>query len=172
MTLSIGRSLRNAAAAILIAALPAATMAPALAQAPAMPGGAMPGMPTLGGEPFPLTQAFIEGWVESYPDVLEATEALEDQYDVPEGDDPAAGMVALAAYADAMAQLNGVVTPHGFANFQEWIDVMFAIMYSYAMLQAPPEARAMMAGMLPTTPENIALVEANAELIGNVVDNM
>ncbi len=172
MTLSIGRSLRNAAAAVMIAALPVATLAPAMAQTPAMPGGAMPGMPTLGGDPFPLTQALIEGWLESYPAVLEASESLEEEYDVPEGEDPAAGMVALAVYADAMGELNGVVTPYGFANFQEWIDVMFAIIYSYAMVQAPPEARAMMAGMFPTTPENIALVEANADLIAAVVDEM
>lgn len=172
MTLSIGRSLRNAAAAVLIAALPAATMAPVMAQAPAMPGGAMPGMPMMGEEPFPLTQAIIESWVESYPSVVEASEALEDEFDVPEGEDPAAGLAALGVYTEAMAQLNGVVTPYGFTDFQEWLNVMYAIIYSYAILQAPPEAMAMMAGMFPTTPENIALVEANAELIGAVVDGM
>ena len=172
MTNSISRSLRHLGAALLIAALPAAGLSPAMAQAPAVPAGAMPGMPTLGGEPYPLTQELIEAWVESYPSVVEASDALEEQFDVPAGEDPTAGMAALAMVTEAMDQLNGVVAPFGFDSFQQWLDVMYAVIYSYAILQAPPEAQAMMAGMVPTTPENIALVEANQDLVGNLVDNL
>ena len=173
MTISIGRSLRSVGAAILIAALPFGALTPAMAQVPAMPAGAMPGMPTLGGgEAYPLTQELIEAWVESYPTVVEASDAMEEQYNLPEGEDPAAAMAALAMVTGAMGQLNDVVGAFGFDSFQQWIDVMFAVIYSYAVLQAPPEAQAMMAGMFPTTPENLALVEANAELVGNLVDNL
>jgi len=166
MTTSILRSLRNLSAAILIAAAPIA-MAPAIAQAPP---GAVPGIPTFG-EPFDLTSALVLAWVESYPSLLAYGETLED-VDLPEGNDPMAAFAAYGTVLEYRAQLDSMVAQYGFTDFEQWTNVMFSVIFAYSILDAPADQQAMLMGMFQQTQENLDAVNANYDLVQNLVDNL
>lgn len=162
------RKLRMIASALLIATIPVSglAVAPAMAQQPAMPG--MPDM----GDPYPLTSELVLAWVESYPTIVELTESLSEQYEVPEGDDAMGAIAAMGAVEAVMGQLNGTVGDYGFESWEQWTQVMFSVLYSYSILQAPAEQRAMMQGIFNQPEENIAVVEANFDTVAELVDNL
>lgn len=164
------KKLRAVAAAILIGALPVGTLSVTGAVAQ-VPPGAMPGMPTMG-EPYPVTPEQVLAWVESYPALLILGQTLEDEFDVPAGEDPMAGFAALAAVTGAMAQLNAAVQDYGFADFEEWTNVMFAVVFAYSVLEAPAEQQAMLMGMFGVTEDNIAAVQVHQDAVRNLVDNL
>lgn len=161
------RTVRAAGLALAIAALSITglTTAPATAQ------DAMPGMPNMG-DPYPLTADLVIAWVESYPDVVALSESLEDEFDVPEGEDPMAGLAALGMATEAMNQLNGAVTPYGFTDFQQWTDVMFSVVFSYSILEAPAEQRDMLLGMFNQPQANLDAVEVHMDAVAALVDSL
>jgi hypothetical protein len=165
---------RRAGAAALIAALPltALTMSEAAAQAPAAPAG-VPGMPAMG-DAYPLTPDLVAAWVESYPAVYEASQQLADQYDVPAGDTPAAGLAAYATVAGALAQLNDIVGQYGFSDYGEWVNVMLSVITAYAIVSQdiPANAAAMMLATFGQTQDNLDAVTANLDAVANVVGNL
>jgi hypothetical protein len=154
------------AAFLAVAPIGAIWSAEVLAQAPAMPG-----MPTMG-EAYPLTSDLVVAFVNSYPAVLEASEALAQQYDVPAGEEPMAAMAAFAMVTGAVGQLNGIVAEHGFEDYGQWISVMFSVMFSYSILEAPADQQPMLLGMLGQTQENLDAVNANIDLVREFADNL
>lgn len=162
------RKLRMIGSALLIATIPVSglAVAPAMAQAPAMPG--MPDM----SEPYPLTSDLVLAWVESYPEIVALTESLSEQYEIPEGEDAMGAIAAMGAVEAVMDQLNGAVGDYGFESWEQWTEVMFAVVYSYSILQAPAEQRAMMLGIFNQPEENLAVVEANMQAVADLVENL
>ena len=81
-----------------------------------------------------LTEDMVKNLIASYPGVMEKADALQKKY----GDanastqDPSAALMALMVYGDAAAELNGVVTPFGFTDYMNWIQVLSAVATTYA----------------------------------------
>lgn len=160
---------RSGAAALLIFGSTASV--PAEAQIP--PGMTIPGMPDIPGmfTSIALTDELVVQFITAYPTVSPALETLGERYDVPEGDDPAAMMAALAMLGGVNADLNAIVTPFGFTDFQQYSQVMLSILgaYAFADPDLTAEQRTMMAQFMPPfmmpTDENVAIVAAHyAEL--------
>ena len=164
MTISISRSLRSLGAAVLIAAAPIA-LAPASAQAPA---GAIPGLPTMG-DVYDLTPELVLAWVESYPSLLAYGETLEG-VDVPEGDDPMAAFAAYGAVLEYKAELDANVAQYGFDSFEQWTNVMFSVIFAYAILDAPVDQQPALMGMFQQTQENLNAVSVHREAVQNLLD--
>ncbi len=164
----VQRLVRCAASAALIAAAPLGAFFPAEAMAQAPP---MPGIPTMG-EAYPLTSDLVVAFVNSYPAVMAASETLAQQYNVPEGEEPMAALAAFAMVTGALGELNAIVTEHGFEDYGQWVNVMFSVMFSYAVLEAPPEQQPMMLGMFGQTQENLDAVNANIDLVREFADNL
>jgi hypothetical protein len=164
----VKRIVRWTASAVLIAAAPMGALLPAeaAAQAPVMPG-----VPTMG-EAYPLTSDLVVAFVNSYPAVMAASETLAQQYNVPEGEEPMAAMAAFAMVTGAVAELNGIVGEYGFEDYGQWISVMFSVMFSYSILEAPPEQQPMLLGMFGQTQENVDAVNANIDLVREFADNL
>ena len=161
---------RWTASAAFLAAAPIGAFLPAeaMAQAPAMPG-----MPTMG-EAYPLTTELVAAWVESFPAVFALGQELGDEFDVPEGETPAAGLAAYATVAGALAQLNAAVAEFGFADYGEWLSVMLSVVTAFALVNEdiPAEAAAMMLATFGQTQENLDAVAANLDAVAEIVDNL
>ncbi len=164
---TVKRAVRALASGVVIAVLPIGGMA----VAPAVAQDAIPGMPDMG-DSYPLTPDLVIAWVESYPAVQELAESLSDEFDVPEGDDPMAGLAALGAAQGAMSRLNGVVGDYGFDDFSQWTNVMFSVVFSYSILEAPAEQRPMLIGMFNQTQENIDAVAEHQDAVGDLIDSL
>lgn len=161
------RAVRALASGVVIAVLPIGGMA----IAPAVAQDAIPGLPDMG-ESYPLTSDLVIGWVESYPAVQTLGETLSEDLEVPEGEDPVAGLAALATVTGAVDQLNAVVQGYGFEDFSQWTNVMFSVVFSYSILEAPAEQQPMLIGMFNQTPENLEAVSAHADAIGELLDSL
>ena len=161
---SVKRLLRGLGSALVIVILPVG----ALSVAPAAAQEAVPGIP----EAYPLTPELVAAWVESYRHVEEVGTAPDVQFGIAEGADPMAGLAALGVATEAMAQLNTAVAQYGFDDFQQWTNVMFSVVFAYAILDVPAEQRAMMLQMFQQTQENLDAVGANIDAVRNLVENL
>lgn len=167
----VRRSLRWIGSAIVLAAAPLAAFS-ATEAAAQVPGMAMPGMPDMTGAAYPLTSELVANWAQSYPAILAASEAIGEQNNVPKGDDPVAALMAYAAVTGAMGQLNSLVAEHGFTDYGQWLGVTLSVIFSYAILEAPAEQKAMLLGMFGQTQENLDAVAANIDAVRTVTDNL
>jgi hypothetical protein len=86
---------------------------------------------------YPLTTELVGNFVASFDEVLSKTDDLSAQYGVPEGDvsNPMEAFGAYMAHQGAMAELNGIVTSHGFSGFPEWIQVASSVAVAYAFVR-------------------------------------
>ncbi|MCC6735265.1 MAG: hypothetical protein IT534_03935 [Bauldia sp.] len=156
-----------AAAAAIAVAGPVATM-PAVAQIP--PGMAIPGLPGMLA-PIELTDQLVVQFIAGYPTIAPALETVGERYNVPEGNDAAAAMAAMAMLGQATAELNAIVTPFGFTDFTQYSSVMTAVLsaFAFASPDLTAQERAMMLQFMPPfmvpTDANVAVVAAHyAEL--------
>lgn len=164
---------RNGVAALALGAFGATLSVPTQAQIP--PGmGAIPGMGMF--TTIELTDELVVNFIAAYPTVTPALDTIGDRYNVPEGNDPAAAMAALAMLGAATAEMNGLVTPFGFADFSQYSAVLSTILSAYAFADPTLTAqdRAMMAQFLPPimmpTDANVAIVAAHYADLKAVVD--
>ncbi len=166
---ALRRVVRTVGTVVLIAAAPMGvfSISQATAQIPGLPAG----MPTLGGEPYPLTSDLVLAWAQSYPSVIELTDQLDAQYNVGGADDPMAAMAGLGAVAAAMSQLNAAVATYGFTDITQWTNVMLAVTFSYAIVSAPTDQQAMLMGMFAQPQSNLDAVSANLDAVAAVIDN-
>jgi hypothetical protein len=87
---------------------------------------------------YPLTAEIVENFIASFPEIMARSEALNEQYDVEEGDpaNPIEAFGAYMSYQGAMAELNGIVTAYGFTGFSDWIQAASSIAFARAFAQA------------------------------------
>jgi len=80
-----------------------------------------------------LTEQQVTGFIASYPEIVALSEEFEGN-NAGSGDDLAASFGALMKHQDAVGRLNATVSAHGFANYNEWIQVVgtIAMAYTYA----------------------------------------
>ena len=168
----VRRAVRWIGSAIVLAAVPMAAFSATEAAAQAPPA-AIPGMPNMG-EAYPLTPELVAAWVESFPAVYTLSQNLAEEFNVPEGETPAAGLAAYATVTGAMGQMTGAVSEYGFTDYGQWINVMFSVLTAYALASEdiPPEAAAMMLATFGQTRENIDAVAANLDAVAALVDDL
>src|SRR5690606_19339110 len=139
---------RSAAAAVVIALGGAAATVPAVAQIP--PGMTVPGLPGMMA-PVELTDQLVLAFIAGYPTIQPALEAIGERFDAPTGDDAAAAMAALAMLGAATNELNAVVTPFGFTDFNHYTSVQMAILsaFAFAARDLTAQEKAMMLQFMP-----------------------
>lgn len=159
---------QGAAVAIAIACGGVAATMPAVAQIP--PGITVPGMPGMMTQ-LELTDELVLGFIAGYPTIQPALETIGERYNVPEGGDAAAAMAAMAMLGQATNELNGIVTPFGFTDFNHYASVMISVMsaFAFASPDLTAQERAMMLQFMPPfmvpSDANVAVVAAHyAEL--------
>lgn len=169
MTLRIDAWVRKSGLALMLAAAPVGLIAtPVLAQIPGMPG-----MPT---EPVVLTDIMIDNFIATYPAFMEAAGTLEQRYNLPAGADPATAFAALGAYGEAMADLNGIATANGFANYGDWLTTFMSVAaaFAFASPDMTAEQRTMMRAYMPPamvpSDENIAAVAARFDELQAIIE--
>jgi hypothetical protein len=171
---TLASAVRNGVAAL---ALLGAAALPAHAQLPNM---AIPGMPGIPGmemfTPIALTDDLVLNFIAGYATITPALEAVSERYNVPAGDDPAAAMAALGALNQAMAEMDGIVTPFGFTGFSQYSQVMIAVMGAQAFADPTltEQERTMMRQFMPPfmlpTDENVAVVAPHFAEIQTLID--
>ena len=85
----------------------------------------------------PLTPQLVEGFIASYPELHQLGEQLEQKYGKVDADpeDPSSFVSGFAQYADARAQMEGVVQRHGISSLQEWVQVAYSVMLAYSFAE-------------------------------------
>lgn len=78
-----------------------------------------------------LTEQQVVGFIASYPEIVALSEEYEGTEAPAEGD-LTASLGALMTYQNAMGRLNATVAAHGFADYNEWMQVVSAIAVAYA----------------------------------------
>jgi hypothetical protein len=115
----------------------ARTVAVALAVGMAAPALAVAQSPTSDAAPMPdqvtLTPDMVQRFIDSWPDF----KALGDKLATDRGVDPSAGtptaaFSSWAKEADAKAEIDAVVTKHGFASLQDWIGAADSVMIAFS----------------------------------------
>jgi len=124
--------LRGALAATALICLAAGAAAQMPGQTPGMPPPGMPG--PIPGQPQTvlLTDAMVEGFIQSYPVIEAEVDALEQQYDLPDDGSPMSAMQGLAAYQEVSGRLNAVVSPYGFDSYGHWVTSAMSIAMAHA----------------------------------------
>jgi hypothetical protein len=82
----------------------------------------------------PLTPEIVENFIASYPEVRAKAAELRSQYEVPDGNDATAWQ-AWGAVGAAKSQLDAAVQPHGFADFNDWLQTFSTIARAYAFVR-------------------------------------
>ena len=95
--------------------------------------------------PVPLTADAVQTFITSYPAVKAATGKLSKKYGVKADKSSAANAWgAWMTATEAWAELNGIVTPYGYSDFQTWLQTTISVATAYAFAK---EGGAMDAGM-------------------------
>jgi hypothetical protein len=81
-----------------------------------------------------LTPELVEGFIASYPELITLREQLKQKYGQVDADpeDPSSFVTAYAQYADARAQMEGIIQSHGIASIQDWVQVAYSVMLAYS----------------------------------------
>jgi len=81
-----------------------------------------------------LTPELVEGFIASYPQLQALGDQLEQKYGKVEADpeDPSSFVTGFFQYADARAQMEGIVQSHGIASIQDWVQVAYSVMLAYS----------------------------------------
>jgi hypothetical protein len=102
-----------------------------------------------------LTAASIEGLIKSYPVVKTSAEALAKKNKVHiDTSSPAARWQSLGAAIGVMSEMNGVVSPYGFRNFQDWLDVTISVATAYAFAKEGDKMDAQLAAAIKEIKKN------------------
>lgn len=159
---------KGAAVAVALVLGGAAATMPAIAQIP--PGMAIPGMPGMLTQA-ELTDEIVLNFIAGYPTIQPALDTMGERFNVPEGNDAAAAMAAMAMMGAATNELNGIVAPFGFTDFNHYVSVMSSILSAMAFARPDMTAqeKAMMLQFMPPimvpSDANVAVVAAHyAEL--------
>ncbi|MCW5713252.1 MAG: hypothetical protein KIT43_01875 [Bauldia sp.] len=164
---------KGAAVAVAIAFGGAAATMPAVAQIP--PGMTIPGMPGMMTQA-ELTEELVVNFIAGYPTIQPALEAAGERYNVPEGNDAAAAMAAMAMLGAATNELNGIVTPFGFTDFNHYVSVMTSILSALAFAgpDLTAQEKAMMLQFMPPfmvpSDANVAVVAAHYTELETLLD--
>lgn len=95
--------------------------------APLPAAAQVPGM-----TPVALSSDMVGNFIESFPKLKEAAEALSRKHDVRGGgDDPVANFGAFLAYRGAIGELDAATRSHGFSGFMDWLQVMSSVATAY-----------------------------------------
>lgn len=153
MILSLIRLARRAAVALAMAFIPVAAtgiigIAPAQAQAS-----------------YPLNSGIVENFIASFPAILAKADELEEQYDVDEGDasNPMEAFGAYMAHQGAMAELNAIVTSHGFAGFADWLQAASSIAIAHAFAREGGQMDVQMAAAIEQIENNPNMTDQQKE---------
>ncbi len=164
---------KSAVAALAICIGGAAVTGPAIAQMP--PGLAIPGLPGMLAQA-ELTDELVLNFIAGYPTIQPALEAVAARYNAPTGNDAAAAMAALAMMGAATNELNAVVTPFGFTDFNQYSSVQISILsaFAFAAPDLTPQEKAMMLQFMPPfmvpTDANVAVVAAHYADLDKLLD--
>ena len=81
-----------------------------------------------------LTPELVEGFIGSYPELITLRDQLKQKYGQVDADpeDPSSFVTAYAQYADARAQMEGIIQNHGIASIQDWVQVAYSVMLAYS----------------------------------------
>ena len=164
--------LKSGAVAIALAMGGTAAIMPAVAQIPGMTIPGMPGMMTQ----VELTDEMVVNFIASYPTVQPELETMGERYNVPEGGDAAAAMAAMAMLGQATNELNGLVTPFGFTDFNQYVSVMTSVLsaLAFAAPDMTAQERAMMLQFMPPfmvpSDANVAVVAAHYTELEKLLD--
>lgn len=84
-----------------------------------------------------LTPELVESFVTSYPELRELGTRLEQKYGKVAADpeDPSSFVVGYAQYADARAQMQGIVERHGIPSVENWVQVAYSVMLAYSFAE-------------------------------------
>jgi len=84
-----------------------------------------------------LTPELVEGFIGSYPELHQLGEQLEQKYGKVDADpeDPSSFVSGFAQYADARAQMEGIVQGHGIPSIQDWVQVAYSVMLAYSFAE-------------------------------------
>lgn len=164
---------KGAAVAAAIACGGIAVTMPAVAQIP--PGMAIPGLPGMMTQA-ELTDEIVLNFIAGYPTIQPALEAVGERYNVPEGGDAAAAMAAMAMLGAAVSELNAIVTPFGFTDFNHYASVMTSVLsaFAFASPDITAQERAMMLQFMPPfmvpSDANVAVVAAHYAELEKLLD--
>jgi len=164
---------KGVAVAVAVACGGVATTMPAVAQFP--PGMAIPGMPGMMTQT-ELTNELVVAFIAGYPTIQPALETVGERYNVPDGGDMAAAMAAMAMLGQATNDLNGIVTPFGFTDFNHYASVMTSILsaFAFASPDITAQERAMMLQFMPPfmvpSDANVAVVAAHYAELEKLLD--
>lgn len=84
-----------------------------------------------------LTPELVEGFIGSYPELDALGQQLEAKYGQADVDpeDPSSVVAGYAQYADARAQMEGIIQNHGIASIQDWVQVAYSVMLAYSFAE-------------------------------------
>ncbi len=85
----------------------------------------------------PLTPELVEAFIASYPELHALGEQLKQKYGDVETDpeDPSSFVAGFAQYADARAQMEGIIQQHGIASIEDWVHVAYSVMLAYSFAE-------------------------------------
>ena len=102
-----------------------------------------------------LTAKNVEALIASYPDVKKAANALAKKYKPDaSGKTTIDAFSAWLAVSAAQGELNGLVTPYGFTDFRQWLDVLVATARAYAFAKDGGDVDAKMAAAIEQIKNN------------------
>jgi hypothetical protein len=122
--------------------------------------------PTMLTTPVPLTADAVQTFITSYPAVKAATGKLSKKYGVKSDKSSAANawsawMTATAAWAE----LNGIVTPYGYTDFQTWLQTTISVATAYAFAKEGGAMDADMAKAVDQIQNNPSLSTAQKKMM-------
>ena len=103
-----------------------------------------------------LTSKNVEALIASFPDVKKAGNALREEVQAQHqlGKDDVDASLRLARDLRCPGRLNGVVTPYGFTDFRQWLDVLVATARAYAFAKDGGDVDAKMAAAIEQIKNN------------------
>lgn len=109
-----------------------------------------------------LTSKNVEALIASFPDVKKAGTALAKKYKsgTDGGKTTVDAFSAWLAISAAQGELNGVVTPYGFTDFRQWLDVLVATARAYAFAKDGGDVDAKMAAAIEQIKNNPDIPDA------------
>lgn len=111
-----------------------------------------------------LTGDMVENFIKSYPQVKADAAAIGKKHNI-QGGGGADGWGAWMAASGAWGELNGTVTPYGFTDFQQWLQVTMTVAKAYAFAESGGEADSAMSQAIDEIKNNPNIPEAQKEML-------
>jgi hypothetical protein len=113
-----------------------------------------------------LTSDMVENFIKSYPQVKADAEAIGKKYNI-EGGSGTDSWGAWVTATGAWGELNGAVTPYGFTDFQQWLQVTMTVAKAYAFAESGGGVDAAMSQAIDEIKNNPDIPEAQKEMLLN-----